>query len=253
MRCVVVIKTQTGAGVDAEDVHWRGGRVLPGTLSPFDAQAVEAAVRLKESGTVSEVIALAMASSSEMLGAVREALAMGADRAALLIDSQIETLDLIQRSQVLAAFLRQEDARLYVWCPWNGDADGTILWGAAASRLGLAALCQAQTLRIENEHVIIERQVEDGDVTWAAPLPCCVELADGINKPRRPTLKAAQLARSKRVATMRLEGLTALPAPTVGLDSVQPVAPSRSPVLHDDTAGLEQIVVDFLEARGLMP
>ncbi len=53
MRCVVVIKTQTGAGVDAEDVHWRGGRVLPGTLSPFDAQAVEAAVRLKESGTVS--------------------------------------------------------------------------------------------------------------------------------------------------------------------------------------------------------
>src|SRR5881398_2519 len=90
------------------------GRIDPGTkrldrsgegaLNPFDANAVEEALRLKEAAGEGEVVLVSMG-PAKALDALRKALAMGADRAVLVSDSALEGADLVATSKVLAGAL----------------------------------------------------------------------------------------------------------------------------------------------------
>src|SRR5208282_3785331 len=153
-----------------------------------------------------EVVTVSVA-PAEALGAIREALALGAHRGVMLSDPALAGADLRTLTHALAALLAREPADLYLTCSWSGDIDGTLLWVGAAELLKLPALTQSRSLQFANNEVVTARQTEDGDVTLAAPLPCLVEVTETVNKPRYPTIKGKAAAKSKPITVLRLSDL----------------------------------------------
>jgi electron transfer flavoprotein beta subunit len=254
MRLLVFVKTATGGAVSKDDAFQRSGRTSPAVMSAHDAHAVEAALRLAEACPGSEIV-IAAIGPSEILGGVREAIALGADRAIMLCDPALDGSDLLAISRAMAAVILAEAPDLALACPWSGDIDGTILWVAAATRAGLPVLTQARSLTLADGRITIERQVESGDVTVAAPLPCMVEVSETINKPRYPTMKGKLAAKSKPLRLLSL--------PELGLDAetLEPATrvralmlpPARTPPeIIEDVATAPARIISFLEDRKLV-
>lgn len=253
MKAVVCIKTATGGAVDASDAFDRAGRVGAAVLNACDARAVEAALRIVEQAGQGEVVVVALA-PAEMLGAVREALALGANRALMLSDPLLFGADLLATSQALAALLAREKADIYLTCPWSGDVDGTLLWTATGERLGLPALTQARQLQIQARRVIIQCQTESGDQVLETDLPCMVEVTETIHRPRYATLKGKAAARSKPVQLLKLADL-ALEPPRSGTQvlATRERPPRRTPVVLQDSGEAPARILEFLRGKGMVP
>ncbi len=253
MNIVVCVKTPSGRAVSAEDAFQRGGRVSPGLLAPHDAHAVEAALQLVEAAG-GEVTVVAVA-PAEALGGVREALALGAQRAVILSDPALAGADVMATSLALAALLAAQPFDLAITCSWSGDVDGTLLWAAAARHLDLPVLTQASRLTVEAGEATARRQTETGDLTCAAALPCLVEVTETINKPRYPTMKGKLAAKGKPIkvidlAALGLDGDDVAPGTEVlGLGVPAGRAPAR---VLDDAALAPAGIVSFLAERRLI-
>ena len=232
----------------------RAARTLPGVLGPFDSHAVEKALRLREQDAGSEVVAVAVTSSTNVLGGLRDALAMGADAAILVVDPAIDDADLLGRSRVLAALMLREAADICLYCPWSGDIDGTLLWAAAAERMGLPMLSQARSLEVSNAVATTERQTETGDITMSAPLPCLIEVAETINKARRPTMAGRLAAKRKPISLLRLDelGLRADGLRATSIRSLARVTPTRMPIVIDNQQEAADQILAFIKGRGLL-
>lgn len=257
MKIVVCVKTTTGAALNAEDAFQRGGRVGPSLLGPFDKHAVEEAIRIVECIGGGEIVVIAVA-PAEALGAVREALSLGAQRAIMLSDQALEKSDLLAVSRALAVVLEAERADLYLTCSWSGDIDGTLLWVATAERLKLPVLTQARSLALSDDRVMIQRQIEAGDLTLSASLPCMVEVTETINKPRYATMKGKQAAKSRPVRIARLAEY-GIQSGTVGsagtgthVISMGKTSSPRNPVVIGDPNLAPEEIVAFLENRNLI-
>jgi len=254
MKIAVCVATATGGAATEADLLERRGRVGRAVLNPFDARAVEQALRMVEAQGEGEIVLIAIASAAE-LAIVREGLALGAHRAIILDDPAIEGSDLIGTATALATLVRSESPDIVLGCFWSGDIDGTLMFGAAAARLGLPVIAQAQTLETGSGEALARRQVEVGDVTLATPLPCFVELADSINKPRYPTMKAKLTAKSKPVRLCTLADLDASTMPVgAGLAGTRiaalvPPPAGRQPSILEGDAATAEAVLNFLKDR----
>jgi len=167
---------------------------------------VEEALRVRERGGADEVLVISMAPGAT-LGAVRDSLAMGADRAILVSDPALEGSDLLGTSRVLAHVLRQESPDLVIFGPQGEDSNGAMLWSAVASRLGLPVLSQAEKLAIEDGTARVVRQTEAGYETLEAPLPCIVGVTSSINQPRLAPIKGKIAAQKKPLVMATLAQL----------------------------------------------
>src|SRR5207253_4134391 len=103
-----------------------------GTLNPFDANAVEEALRLKEGE--GEVVLVSLG-PERALDALRKGLAMGADRAVLIADEAAAGSDLVATSHALGKALEREEADLVLFGQQANDSDGAVMWAAVADRL----------------------------------------------------------------------------------------------------------------------
>src|SRR5919204_333828 len=113
-----------------------------GALNPFDANAVEEALRLKDAGGEGEIVLVSMGPAKAQ-DALRKALAMGADRAVLVSDEGAAGADLVATSAVLAKALARENADLILFGQQANDSDGAVLWAAVADRMRLPVVSQA--------------------------------------------------------------------------------------------------------------
>src|SRR6266487_1558184 len=177
-----------------------------GALNPFDANAVEEALRLKDAGGEGEIVLVSLG-PAKALDALRKALAMGADRAVLVSDDGAAGADLVATSRLLAAALEREGADLVLFGQQASDADGAVLWAAVAERLGRPVVSQAAELTVEAGSLRVKRQTEFGYDTLEAPLPAVVAVSDAINEPRYPSLKGIMGAKKKPFDTVSLADL----------------------------------------------
>src|SRR5207244_13489062 len=113
-----------------------------GALNPFDANAVEEALRLKDATGDGEVVLVSMG-PPKALDVLRKAAAMGGDRAILVSDEAAAGADLVATSYALAKVLGREAADLTLFGQQAGDSDGAVLWAAVADRLRLPVVSQA--------------------------------------------------------------------------------------------------------------
>src|SRR5215216_77794 len=153
-----------------------------GALNSFDANAVEEALRLKESTGEGEVVLVSLGPVKAQ-DALRKALAMGADRAVLISDDAAAGSDLIATSYALAKVLERENPDLVLFGQQAADSDGAVLWAAVADRLRRPVISQAAELTHTDSKLRVKRQTEFGYDVIEAPLPAVVAVSDAINVP----------------------------------------------------------------------
>ena len=228
-----------------------------GALNPFDANAVEEALRLKQATGEGEVLVVSLGPAKAQ-DALRKALAMGADRAVLISDAAAAGSDLVATSYALARVLEREDPDLVLLGQQAGDSDGAVLWAAVADRLRRPLVSQAAEITHGDGKLTVKRQTEFGYDVIEAPVPSVVAVSDAINEPRYPSLKGIMGAKSKPQETVTFSDL--------GIDAEHAGARgSRTEVLGlneppsrgesrkvDDDGNAAQVVVDFLAEKRLI-
>jgi electron transfer flavoprotein beta subunit len=232
----------------------RGGAA---TLNPFDAHALEEALRIKERTGEGEVVALMMAPAGAA-DSLRKALAIGADRAVHIADDALAGSDLVPTARALAKAVEREEPDLVLLGQQGGDSDGAVLWSALADLLRLPVVSQAASLELGEGKVTVKRQTEYGYDVIEAPLPAVVAVSDAINEPRYPSLKGIMGAKKKPFETLGTADL-GLAADEIGeagsRTDVRGLAdpPSRgeSVRIEDDGSAAEKIV-EYLAERKLV-
>jgi electron transfer flavoprotein beta subunit len=228
-----------------------------GALNPFDTQAVEEALQIKERDGDGEVVLVSMG-PERALDSLRKALAMGADRAILVSDEQVAGSDLVATSRVLAAVLEREGVELVVFGQQGGDSDGAVLGAAVADRLRRPLVSQVAELEIADGKLKGKRQTEFGYDVIEAPLPAVVAVSDAINEPRYPSLKGIMGAKKKPQETVSAGdlGLEAADLGETGsgtsvLALNDPPARGDALKIEDDGSAAEKIA-QFLAERKLL-
>ncbi|WP_206244180.1 electron transfer flavoprotein subunit beta/FixA family protein [Novosphingobium terrae] len=178
-----------GSGVDLANAKM--------SLNPFDEIAVEEAVRLKEQGIASEVVAVSVGPAKAQ-DVLRTALAMGADRAILVqSDTEVEPLGVAKILQVIAD---DEAPDLILLGKQAIDDDSNQVGQMLAALLGRPQGTFASKLVVEGEHVLVTREVDGGLETLRLALPAIVTTDLRLNEPRYASLPGIMKAKSKPLA-----------------------------------------------------
>ncbi len=163
-------------------------------LNPFCEIAVEEAVRLKEAGTATEVIAISIGDKScqEQL---RTALALGADRAIQIQTDQ--DLDALNIAKLLQKIVEEEQPQLVILGKQSIDNDNNQTGQMLAALTGLAQGTFASEVKIEGDTVNVTREVDSGLQTIALNLPAIVTTDLRLNEPRYASLPNIMKAKRK--------------------------------------------------------
>jgi len=228
-----------------------------GALNPFDVNAVEEALRLKEASGEGEVLIVSLG-PERALEAMRKALAMGADRVLLVSDDAAAGSDLVATSKLLAAALEREQPDLVLFGQQANDSDGAVLWAAVADRLQRPLISQVAELTRDNGKLRGKRQTEYGYDVIEAPLPAVVAVSDAINEPRYPSLKGIMGAKKKPQETVSLSdlGIDTAGAGEAGsrthvIALGEPPARGDTVRIEDDGSAAEKILA-FLQERKVL-
>ncbi len=180
-----------GSGVDLANVKM--------SMNPFDEIAVEEAIRLKEKGVVTEIIALSVgpAKAAETL---RTSLAMGADRAVLIqLDDGVEAEPLAV-AKLVKAVAEEEGVSLIITGKQAIDDDSNQVGQMVAALMGRPQGTFANEISIEGDSVIVKREVDGGLETVKLALPAIVTTDLRLNEPRYASLPNIMKAKSKPMA-----------------------------------------------------
>src|SRR4029079_1645794 len=228
-----------------------------GALNPFDANAVEEALKLKEAAGDGEVVIVSVG-PERALEAMRRALALGAHRVALGSDEAVAGSDLVATSRVLAAALEREGADLVLFGQQASDGDGAGLWPAVAARLQRPLISQVAELEHTDGRVRGKRQTEFGYDVIEAHVPAVIAVSDAINVPRYPALKGIMGAKKKPQETVSLSdlGVSADEAGEAGSRTTvealnDPPARGDTVKLEDDGSAAEKIVEFLAEKKAI--
>ena len=187
------------------------------SMNPFDEIAVEEAVRLKEKGVASEIVAVSMgvAACAETL---RTALAMGADRGILVqTDAELQPLAV---AKLLKALADREQPGLVVMGKQAIDDDMNATGQMLAALLGWPQGTFASKLQIEDKTLSVTREIDGGLETLSLDLPAVITTDLRLNEPRYASLPNIMKARKKPIETLKPEDLGVDPAPRLTLVSV---------------------------------
>ena len=178
-----------GSGIDLANVKM--------SMNPFDEIAVEEAVRLKEKGVATEIVAVSIgpAKAQETL---RTALAIGADRAILVTTEQdVEPLAV---AKILARIVEEEQPRMVILGKQAIDDDSNQTGQMLAALLGWAQGTFASKIEVADPSVTVTREVDGGLETLELTLPAVITTDLRLNEPRYASLPNIMKAKSKPLA-----------------------------------------------------
>jgi electron transfer flavoprotein beta subunit len=159
---------------------------IPSVISPYDAVAVEAALRLKEEvGGKVTVISLGEPSADAI---VRKTLAMGADAGIIVSDPAFDRMDGFHVAYALAQTVRKIGRYDMILCgrqavDWDRGMTGPVI----AEYLGLPVVTLARAIKVFDSKVRIERVIGDGYETLETDLPAVITVSNELGQPRIPS------------------------------------------------------------------
>ena len=185
-----------GTGIDLANVKM--------AVNPFCEIGIEEAVRLKEAGTVSEVVAVAVGESScqEQL---RTCLALGADRA-ILVEAPAD-LEPLAVAKILKAIYDQEQPGIVILGKQSIDGDNSQTGPMFAALAGLPQGTFASNLAIDNDRAEVIREVDGGLQTVSLQMPIVVTTDLRLNEPRYASLPNIMKAKRKPLDTTTPDAL----------------------------------------------
>jgi electron transfer flavoprotein beta subunit len=179
----------------------------PKKISDFDKNALEEAIKIKEKLGGVEVLTLTV-SSEDAKAILREALAMGADKAYFVNDPTVQGIDTLGTASILAEAVKKIGGFDLILC---GDTSLDSFSGLVGSRLSeLLSLPQVTSVRklsVQGEFVFAERALEDANETVKAKMPALVTVTREINQPRIPSLMMIMKASKKEIVNWTLADL----------------------------------------------
>jgi len=183
-----------GSGVELSDVKM--------SINPFDEIAVEEAIRLKEKGGATEVVAVSIG-PAQAEDTLRTALAMGADRGILIgSDAELEPLAV---AKVLKAVAIEEKAELIILGKQAIDYDCDQTGQMLAALLGWPQGTFASKVTLDADSIIVTREVDGGHQTVKLKLPAVVTADLRLNQPRYASLPNIMKAKKKPVTKKALD------------------------------------------------
>jgi len=207
MKVLVPIKRVIDANVKVRVKADKSGVELTNVkmaMNPFCEIAVEEAIRLKEAGTVSEIIAVS-AGGAQSQETIRTALAMGADRG-ILIQSDV-ALEPLGIAKLLKAVVEKEEAGLVLLGKQAIDGDNNQTGQMLAALLGWAQGTFVSKIAVEGDTLKATREVDGGLETVALKMPSVVTVDLRLNQPRYASLPNIMKAKKKPIDTMSPEDL----------------------------------------------
>jgi len=186
-------------------------------MNPFDEIAVEEAVRLKERGVVTEIVAVScgVAACQETL---RTALALGADRA-ILVETGVE-LQPLAVAKLLRAIAHRESPQIVIMGKQAIDDDANQVGQMLAALAGWPQGTFASKLEIADAKARVTREIDGGLETVELSLPAVVTTDLRLNEPRYATLPNIMKAKKKPLETLTPESLGVDVAPRLATRSV---------------------------------
>ena len=164
------------------------------SMNPFDEIAVEEAVRLKEAGKVSEIVAVSLG-EKKCEETLRTALAMGADRAVHVeTDAKLEPLAV---AKLLKAVADKENPQILLLGKQAIDDDANQVAQMLAALLNAAQGTFASKVQVEGEEALVTREIDGGEETVALKLPAVISADLRLNEPRFVKLPNIMAAKKK--------------------------------------------------------
>jgi len=213
MRIIVSIKQVPDSSEVRFDkeTHTMIREGLPSIINPFDENAIEAALQLREEHG-GQVIILCMGAphAEEQL---RQAVAMGADQAILLSDRRFALADTLATAYSLSTAIKKiGDYDLLLFGKQAIDGDTAQVGPGVAEMLGLPQITYVRKIQISDSKVIAQRVLEDGYEIVQATLPAVLTVVKEINEPRHASLRGVLKAKKVEISIWKPEDIDADPA-----------------------------------------
>jgi electron transfer flavoprotein beta subunit len=230
-------------------------------LNPFDTHAIEAAMQIKEGGSVQvdEIVAVTMGPDSAQR-ALHKAVSLGADRSVQLTDDSLAGSDVCASGYALGQVLKKESPDLVLLGQQSDDGECYTMGAVVADHLQMPSLTQVIKIDTAEGKLRCERQAEYGYDTVEVELPAVISVGDAINEPRYPSLKAIMGAKKKQLDKLSA-GDAGIEPGRVGEDGSRtkviglnpPPAKEKGTIIEDeDTNETVEKIVAWLDERKLI-
>ena len=233
---------------------------VPSILNPDDANALEAALQLKDENPDTEVDVITMGPQQASY-ALRECLAMGADKAYLLSSRAFGGADTCSTSTTLAWGIRKIGDFDFIFAGRQAiDGDTAQVGPQLAQRLGLPAATYVQNIReIRKNTVILERQLEDGYEVLEIQRPCLLTAVKELNRPRYMAIIGIERAYEKEITVWDENDLGIRPedcghhaSPTKVFRSFTPPPKGKGEMLSGTVNEMAQTLVSRLMEKHIL-
>ncbi len=176
-------------------------------ISPFDEQAIEIALRIREALGDASITLLSLGAESAR-AILKHGLALGADEAVLLCDPAFDGGDSFTTARALAATIQKiGDVDIVLTGRQAADGDCGVVGCGIAELLGFPAVTFAMEVTVADEMVVVARALGDGSETVAAPMPAVVTVSHEVGKVRHASLRETMKAARKPIAVWTADDL----------------------------------------------
>lgn len=177
---------------------------VPSIINPDDKSGLETALKIKDEHENVEVTVVSMGPPQAEL-ALREALAMGADKAILVTDRAFGGADTWATSCTIAAALEHLDYDLIITGRQAIDGDTAQVGPQMAEHLGIPQVSYVEDLELNDDHLTVKRQFEDRHHVLEVKLPCLITALTELAEPRYMSVGGIYDAYEKEITTWGLE------------------------------------------------
>lgn len=223
--CVKQVLDTEELKVDAATGKIKDG--VPTVLNPYDKNAVEAAVQLKE--VVGGTVTVVSMGSDKAKAVLKESVSVGADKAVLISDPAFEGSDSYATSTILAEAIKKLGQFDLVICGNQAtDTDAGQVGAQIAEQLGIPQVTYVDKIEAKDNALVVNRDTDDGVEVVEVQLPALVTVLDTINEPRLATIKTKMAANKAKIDVLTAVDL-GIDAAAVGAGSPTKVVKTFAP------------------------
>ena len=232
---------------------------VPSIVNPFDENAVEEGLRIKEKYS-GELIVITMG-PLQAEEALRKCLAMGADEAILISDKNFAGSDTLATSYTLSVVIKQLKPDLVICGKQAIDGDTAQVGPELAEQLGIPQITCVKKVEIfkDEKGIVLHRETDDGYEIIQSKLPVLITVEKVINEPRYPSIRGTLAAKKKVIRVIKTNDLKANfcrlgtdGSPTQVVNIFSPQLQQKGKVLKFEPKDTSQEIINFLQQEKLI-
>jgi len=256
--CIKQVPETTSVKIDPK-THTLIRAGVKSIINPFDMNAIETALQLRENQS-GEVVAISMG-PPQAEEALREAISLGVDEAILLSDKAFAGADTLATSYTLSMAMKKlGDFDLIICGKQAIDGDTAQVGPELAEMLDIPQVCWVRKIvEIKDKTIIVERSLEDGYEVVETQLPALLTVVKEINEPRLPSLRGKLTSKKKEIPIWNAKelgvsteqiGLTG--SPTQVVRTFTPLARKERKILQGEVKDIVKELVSELKQRKIV-